>query len=46
MLRRANDQGSRMRRDDDLMLEQHAAGLITFCRVEVRAKPALQATGG
>ena len=48
LLRRANDQGSKMRRDDELILrlEPLAGGVIKFCRVDVRAKPAPQAIAG
>ena len=44
LLRRANDQGSKMRWDDDLTFRPEPAvgGLITWRRVEVQAKPALQ----
>jgi hypothetical protein len=47
LLRRGNDQGSKMRWGDDLTFrpESAVAGLITLCRVEVYAKPALQAIG-
>jgi hypothetical protein len=43
LLHRANDQGSKMRRDDGLISRSKPkiGGLITFCRVEVYAKPAL-----
>jgi hypothetical protein len=42
LLRRANDQGSMMRWDDDLMFRPRPkiGGLVTSCRVEVYAKPA------
>ena len=49
LLRRANDQGSRMRWDDDLIFcreQQKIGGLITLCRVEVYTKPTLQSAGG
>jgi hypothetical protein len=48
LLRRANDQGSKMRWDDDLIFrsEPENGGLITLCRVEVYAKPAPQAIRG
>jgi hypothetical protein len=44
LLRRANDQGSKMRWDDDLIfrLESKIGGLVMLCRVEVHAKPGLQ----
>jgi hypothetical protein len=44
LLRRANDKGSKMRWDDDLIFrpEPKTGGLITLCRVEVYAKPGLQ----
>ena len=43
LLHRANDQGSKMRRDDGLISRSKPkiGGLITLCRVEVYAKPAL-----
>ena len=48
LLRCANNQGSKMRCDDDLNFrpESQIGGLITLCRVEVRAKPAPQAIAG
>jgi hypothetical protein len=47
LLCRANDQGSKMRWDDELIFrpEPKIGGLITLCRVEVYAKPALHAIG-
>jgi hypothetical protein len=47
LLRCANGQGSKMRWCDDLTFrpEPAAAGLITLCRVEVHAKPALRSAG-
>ena len=43
LLRRANDQGGKMRWDDDLIFRprpNNIGGSITLCRVEVYAKPA------
>ena len=42
LLRRANDQGSKMRWDDDLIFRPrpNIGGSITLCRVDVYAKPA------
>ena len=44
LLRCANEQGARMRWDDGLIFgaKPKIGGLITLCRVEVYAKPALQ----
>jgi hypothetical protein len=48
LLHRANDEGSTMRWDDDLIFRPgpEIGGWITSCRVEVHAKPTLQAVGG
>jgi|HubBroStandDraft_4_1064222.scaffolds.fasta_scaffold2330807_1 hypothetical protein len=48
LLRRAGDQGSKMRRVDDLnyRLEQEVTGLITLRCVEVHAKPMSKTVGG
>jgi hypothetical protein len=43
LLRCANERGDRMRWDDGLIFgPKPKIGLITLCRVEVYAKPALQ----
>jgi hypothetical protein len=51
LLHRANDEGSKMRWDDDLIFcpESKIGGLMMLCRVEVHAKPGLpcaQSAGG
>jgi hypothetical protein len=48
LLRRARDQGSKMRREDHLTFrrELDVGGLITLRRVEVHAKPTLATVGG